>query len=135
MFSAPGAGASMMSSSRCSCSTPAPSDIESHIDNVAVAHDVVATFEPLFATLTQHRIRAGVEQLLGVSHLGSDETARDVGVNARRSVERGLALAEVPGAHLGLAGGEERDQPEQSICAARDPVQPRLFDSNKQTHP
>ena len=68
------------------------SDIESHVDDVAVAHHVVASLEPLLAALAQHRVRARVEQLLGVGHLGADESARDVGVDARRGVERGLAL-------------------------------------------
>ena len=70
------------------------SDIEAHVDDVAVAHHVVASLEPLLAALTHHRIGTGVEQLLGIGDLGADETARDVGVDARGRVERGLALAQ-----------------------------------------
>ena len=99
------------------------------MDDVAVAHHIVAALEPLFAALAQHRVRPRVEQLLGSGHLGADETARDVGVDARRGVERGLALAKIPRAHLGIARGEERDQPEQSIGAARDPVQAGLLET------
>ena len=43
------------------------SDIESHVDDVAVTHDVVATLEPLLASLAQHRVRTRVEQLLGTA--------------------------------------------------------------------
>src|ERR1700726_2838530 len=107
MFSAPAAGASTINCRRCSPAMTT-SDIESHVDDVAVAHHVVAALQPLLAAFAQHRVGTRVEQLLGAGHLGADETARDVGVDARRGVEGGLALAEVPGAHLGIARGEER---------------------------
>src|ERR1039457_2969684 len=107
----------------------ARSDIETHVDDIAVAHDVLATLEALLAALTQDRIGTGVQQFLGAGYLGADEPARDVSVNARRSVERGLAVAKIPCAHLGLAGGEERDQPEQPVGTARNAVQAGLFEA------
>ena len=67
------------------------SDIEANVDDVAVAHHVVASFEPLLAALAKHGVRPGIEQLLGIGDLGTDEPARDVGVDARRGVQRGLA--------------------------------------------
>ena len=55
-------------------------------------------------------MRARLDQVAPVDHLAADEAARDVGVDRLRGVERGLALAQRPGARLLLARGEERDQ-------------------------
>ena len=46
-------------------------------------------------------------------HFAADEAAGDVGVNRRGSVERGLAPAKRPGSGLGVARGEEDDQPDR----------------------
>src|ERR1700680_1232574 len=124
----PGAGASMISAS-ASMALIAVSDIESNVNDIAVAHHVIATLEPLLAALPQAGVRPGSEQFLGVGHLGADESAGEIGVDAGGRVQRGLALAQIPGAHLGIAGGEERDQPEQAECAPRHPVQARLLEA------
>ena len=103
--------------------------LEPHVDDIPVPHHVVPSLEPLLPPLTQYDIRSGVEQLLRVAHLSANEAARDIRVDARSGVERGLALAKIPRAHLGVARGEERDEPQQLVRTAGDAEQTRLLET------
>ena len=67
MFSSPGAGASMINPKLMFGTVAARSDIEAHVNDVSVAHDVVLPLEALLALFTQRGIRAGLEQLLAAS--------------------------------------------------------------------
>ena len=87
--------------------------------------DVGLALEPLGAALRRLRVRAGVEQVVPADHLAADEAARDVGVDRAARLERGLAVAQRPGARLLLAGGEERDQPERVLEPPHDLVERR----------
>src|ERR1700685_4564748 len=99
------------------------------MDDIPVPHHVVPSLQPLLSPLTPHGVRSGVEQLLGVAHLSANETARDIRVDARSGVERGLALAKIPRAHLGIARSEEGDEPQQLVRAAGDTEQTRLLET------
>src|SRR5450755_90196 len=117
MFASPGAGASTIRAIRAVATVATASDVESNVDDIAVTHHVIPAFESLLPPFAQHVVRARVEQLLGVGHLGADEAASNVRMDARGGVERGLPLTEIPGAHLGIAGGEEGDELQQAVCA------------------
>ena len=55
--------------------------------------DVGLALEPLEAAAGDLGVRARLDELLPVDHLAADEAARDVGVDRRGRVERGLAVA------------------------------------------
>src|SRR3954471_25011430 len=88
------------------------SDAEAELDHVAVLDDVVLALQAHLAQLTGLRPGADVEQLVPLDHLGPDEPALEVGVDAPGALRRGRALEEGPGAGLLLARGQERAQPE-----------------------
>src|ERR1043165_6675302 len=67
---------------------------------VAILHLVVASFQPQRALRARRRGAARVEQLLPRDRLGADEALRQVAVDLARRVDRTLALAQRPGAHL-----------------------------------
>ena len=98
-------------------------DVEADVQHVAVGDDVGLALEPLCAAPRSLGVRAGIEQVLRRDHLAADEAARDVGVDRRRRLERGLAPPERPRARLLLARGEERDQPERLLELADDLVE------------
>src|SRR5699024_3738182 len=85
--------------------------------------DVGLSLEALGPALRRLRMRARVEEIFGRDHLAADEPARDVRVDRRRRVERGLAVTERPRARLLLAGREERDQTERVLQAPHDLVE------------
>src|SRR3954464_5095480 len=88
-------------------------EVEADGEPVAVLHLVGLAFEALQAAACHLRIAAELDQVVPAHDLGADEAAGDVGMDRRRRLERGLALPERPAPGLGLAGGEERDQPER----------------------
>src|SRR6476659_5286080 len=87
-----------------------PLDVEADVQHVAVLDDVVLALQPLPAALDYLGTRAGFDEIAPADHLATDEPARDVGVDRRRGIERGLPSAKRPGAGLVLSSGEERDQ-------------------------
>ena len=84
------------------------SDVEADVEDVAVGDDVGLALESLQAAPGRLGVRAGLQQVVRRDHLAADEPARDVGVDRRRRVERGLSVAERPRARLLLAGGSRR---------------------------
>src|ERR1700716_85637 len=100
-------GAMVMSSNCVDCARPLDPglDVEADVHHVTILDDVVATLEPQLALLTHRRVRAGGDQRLGINDLRPDEAPGEVGMDGRRRVERGLAGAQRPGAHLLLARG------------------------------
>src|SRR5581483_10109088 len=76
----------------------------------AVPDDVGLAFEPLLSVLRDLGMRTELDEVAPVDDLAADEAAGDVGVDRLGGVERGLAVAQRPGASLLFAGGEERDQ-------------------------
>ncbi len=53
---------------------------------------------------------AALDEVLERDHLAANEAARDVRVDRRRRLERGLTAAQSPGARLLVAPREERQQ-------------------------
>src|SRR5438132_2787708 len=88
MFSPPAAGPS-----RCSERT---SDVEAKVDDVAIANNVVATLQPLLSLLAHRLVRAGIEQLGNVDHLGADESGGEVGVDRRCCIQRRAPFTQRP---------------------------------------
>src|ERR1039458_5929961 len=85
-------------------------DIESEVDDVAVADDVVPPLQPLASLLADGEVRPALDQLLGPDHLGTDEAAGEVGVDDAGGLHGGAATLQRPGAHLLLPGCEEGDR-------------------------
>src|SRR6478735_4191074 len=118
-------------SEACSPSAAPPSslradlDVEADVEHVAVGDDVGLSLEALRPALRRLGVRAGVEEIPGRDHLAADEPARDVRVDRRCRVERGLAVAERPRARLLLARGEERNQAERVLQPPHDLVERR----------
>src|SRR2546422_8200449 len=65
---------------------------------------------------------SGFNQVGILHHFSADEAARQVRVNGVRSVERSFAVAQGPGAHFVLSGGEEADVPERLVEQSRENV-------------
>src|SRR6266480_5314866 len=98
-------------------------DVEADVQHVAVLDHVVLPLEALLAPPHHLRSRTRLDEVVPADHLAADEPARDIGVDRRRGVERGLPAAQRPRARLVLGGGEERDQIdrlEQAACDLAD---------------
>src|SRR3954471_10118051 len=103
-----------------------PSDVEAHVEDVAVLDDVRLAFELLLAGPRGLGMTAGRDEIVPAHDLAADEAAGNVRVDRLCSVERGLAAAERPGPRLLLARGEERDQVERLREPAHDLAERRL---------
>src|SRR6185437_5765286 len=88
------------------------SHVEAEMRSVAVAHDVVLAFDVQLGGGAARRLGAELHQILPPDDLGLDEAALEVGVDGAGRLRRLGALDDGPGAHFGLAGGEEGDEPE-----------------------
>ena len=58
---------------------------------------------------------------------GADEALLEIGVDGARGLRRARAFRHRPGARLLRAGGEERDQAEQMVSGADEPIKSRFF--------
>src|SRR5579864_2350950 len=63
--------------------TPLCSDLEPHVDDIAVANHVFLALEPELARLTHFRIGAQRSEILVAYDLGADKAAGDIAVNTR----------------------------------------------------
>ena len=70
--------------------------------------------------------RAGLVKVVEGGDLGADEALGQVGVDLAGGVDGGAAALEVPAADLGLARGEEGDDPDRVVGPADDPVAAEL---------
>src|SRR5262249_37075714 len=100
-------------------------NVEADVQDIAVADDVRLALERLHPAACSLGVRARVDEVAPADHLAADEPARDVGVDRPGGVERGLPVAERPGARLLLARGEERDQVERVAEPADDLLERR----------
>src|ERR1700732_3154615 len=107
MFQAPSDGAST--------SRRQASDIEPEERDLAILHDVVASFEPHLATLPSGGIGARRDEVIVGHDLRFDESTLDVAVDDARGLGRLRALAHRPGTYLRIACRQEGDEVEQAI--------------------
>src|SRR3954464_7514467 len=82
-------------------------EVEADGEHVAVLHLVGLSFEPLQAAACHLRIAAELDQVVPPHHLAADEASRDVRVDRRGGLQRGLTAAQRPAPRLRLAGREE----------------------------
>src|SRR5438046_10608301 len=87
------------------CGKRSPSDIESEIDDVAVAHHVVLAFQAQRGRLAAGRHRARAHEVVEGDHLRADEAALDVGMDLAPRPLRARAAPEGPGPALLLPPG------------------------------
>ena len=116
------------------CGRPEGLDVEAELDDVAVVDDVVLALEADLAELLGLRPAADVEQLVPADHLGADEAALEVGVDAPGALRRRRAVAERPRPRLLVAGREERAQAEQVVGAAHHAEQRALAEAEAFEH-
>src|SRR5262249_2884767 len=83
---------------------------EAEVDDVAVLDDVVLPLEPDLPRLATLRLARVLDEIVVGHHLGADEPAFNVAVDAPGRPARRGAASDGPGAALVLAGGEEADQ-------------------------
>src|SRR5581483_9770093 len=102
------------------------SDVEAHVEDVAVLDDVGLALEPLPAGARRLSVASGLDEVVPAHDLAADEASRDIGVDRRRRVDRGAAPPERPRARLLLARGEERDHVEGLREAPNDRREGRL---------
>src|SRR6476646_5231062 len=100
--------------------SPGHLDVEADVEHVAVFDDVGLALETLPAALHDLGTGARLDQITPADHLATDEPARDVRMDRRRRIERGLAATQRPGARLVLGSREERDQIDGLEEAPRD---------------
>src|SRR4029077_9049950 len=100
--------------------SPGHLDVEADIEHVAVLDDVGLAFEPLPAELHDLGTGTRFDQIAPPDHLATDEPARDVRVDRRRGIERGLSATQRPRTGLVLGSREERDQIDGLEEAPRD---------------
>src|SRR3954453_17010271 len=79
--------------------------VEAELHHVAVLHQVVLALEADLAELLGARPAADVEQLVPADHLGLDEAALEVGVDAPGALRGGRPVEEGPRPRLLVAGG------------------------------
>src|SRR5579862_5382181 len=104
-------------------------DVEAEVRGVAVAHDVVFAFDVELGGGAARGLGAELDEILPPDDLGLDEPALEVGVDGARRLRRLGALLDRPRAALGLARGEEGDEPERVVAHAHDLVQARLVEA------
>ena len=80
-------------------------------------HDVGASLLAHAACVAGGLLAAERNQLVCGDGLGTDEAAREIGVDAPSCLDRRAARGNGPGARLVLGGGEEADQAEQAMPA------------------
>jgi len=103
--------------------------VEPNGQNIAVLDDVLFPFEPHQAALARFVETAACDQSVVGDHFGADETAREIGVNRARGVQRARADGNRPRAHLVLADGEKRLQAKQSVRQTNDFGESRFGDA------
>lgn len=86
------------------------------MDDIAIFHDVIATFQTQQTLLACAGHRAHPIQGAVAHDLGPDKAARQVRVHATRRIQRRLPSTKLPGAHLLLTGRrKERDIVQRSV--------------------
>src|ERR687887_804824 len=88
-------------------------DVEAHREHVPVLHLVGLALESLQPAPRRFGVALALDEVVPAHDLAADEAARDVGVDRRRGLKRGLATPQRPAARLLLASGEEGDQAER----------------------
>src|SRR5881392_3196063 len=85
-------------------------EVEADVEDVSVGDDVVLSLQPLLAAAGGLGATPRLDEVAPRNHFAADESARDVGVDRRRRIERRSPLRERPGPRLLIAAGEEREQ-------------------------
>ena len=99
------------------------------VQDVAILHDVVLTFQSERAFGARVGFRTRFEKLIPADGFGADEMLFQIGVNrAGRFLREGVG-GNLPGAAFILAGGEKRNQPEQLIRGADQAYESTLFET------
>src|SRR5438876_1082701 len=107
------------------------SHVEAEMRGVAVAHDVVLALDVQLGGGAAGGLGAELDQVLPPDDLGLDEAALEVGVDGAGGAGRLGAVDDGPGAHFGLAGGEEGDEAKEVVAGAHDLVEPRLVHAER----
>src|SRR5262249_7234978 len=103
-----------------------PSRREPEVHHVAVGHHVVLALEPQFSRIARARLAAERGILVVADRLGANEAALEIGGDDAGGLRRARAARHRPGARLLGAGGEERDEVEQRVAGADQPVEARF---------
>src|ERR1700693_2592643 len=96
-----------------------------NVDDVAVFHDILLAFNVELASFLELYFRGvpGVgspDQIAVFHHLGADETAGEVGLNAVRRIDGRGAVTNGPGADFVFAACEKRDVTERLVEKTRE---------------
>src|ERR1700682_2440562 len=95
-----------------------PSDREADVQDVAVLHQVLLALHAQLAVVSRLGLAAAGDEIRVMHHLGADEAALEVGVDAAGGARSAAAAADGPGLHLVLADREEADPVEQLVGGA-----------------
>ena len=104
-------------------------DIELEEDHVAVGDEVLLALLPDVAAFAGAGPAADADELVPGNGLRFDEAAREVAVDDRRRLRRGVAGVDGPGAGFLFAGGEVGTQAEQVVDRADERADARLGDA------
>src|ERR1043166_825292 len=87
-------------------------DIKSEENYVAVAHNVIFSFQPSFSCFASFRQRTGGDQIIIGNRSGRDKTALEIGMDGSGGSCGLVARVNGPGARLLFAGGKKGAQAE-----------------------
>src|SRR5579883_3336616 len=91
--------------------------IEAKVRDIAVLDHIILALQALHALLRgSGEGAAGGHEIVEASDFGADEATFDIGMDLAGSLGSLRALRHGPGAHLILAGGQERNQVKQAIA-------------------
>src|SRR3989441_16890 len=106
-----------------------PSGGVAEIDHFAVVEDVFFSLEPHHPPAARFGQAARRRELLKLDDFGPNEFFLEVAVDFPRSLVRGGARANRPGAALVISHGEERNQSEELIARADHPRDGRFLET------
>src|SRR5438874_11377316 len=119
MFHAPLAGAST--------SRRQPSDVEAEERDIAVLHYILAAFEPHLSAFSSGGVRSRRDEVIVGDDLRLDEPALDVAVDDARGLRCPGPLANRPGPHLRIAGGQKGHEVQQAVGGVDERRERRLL--------
>src|SRR5438034_3114533 len=100
-----------------------PSDVEPEVDHVAIAYDVVLSFQSHLSGFFRALLAFAGDVVRVGDHFGADETALEVGVDHARGLRRRGADWDGPGVRFLRPSGEIGLKAEQRVPGADQAVE------------
>src|SRR6266446_289293 len=105
------------------------SDVEAKEDHVAIAHDILFSFNTKLACFTRFRKGTERNQIVVLNRVRRDEATLEIRMDRAGGRRRFLARVNGPGARFFFSGGEEGAQAEQMINRPNKRVHAAVFDA------